>query len=167
MGGGGAGFGPSKSDLDRLEKIARETLQEGDKSSKKNVFISFAMEDIKDVNLIRAQAKNEDSELEFNDWSLREPFDSRRAEYVKRGIRERIERCSVTMVYITKNSAGSKWVDWEIKESINLGKGIIAVYKGESPPRSLPASIKEHAIPLVRWSHKGIAAAIDNAAKNR
>jgi len=25
-------------------------------------------------------------------------------------------------------------VDWEIRESIALGKGVIAMYKGDSPP---------------------------------
>jgi len=41
------------------------------------------------VNLLRGQARNENSDLEFSDWSLSEPFDSKNAEYIKRGIRER------------------------------------------------------------------------------
>jgi len=54
------------------------------------VFLSFAHEDINEVNLLRGQAKDEGSAIEFNDWSVREPFDSRRADYIKQKIGERI-----------------------------------------------------------------------------
>jgi len=45
--------------------------------TKRNVFISFVAEDLNEVNLLRGQARNENSDLEFSDWSLSEPFDSR------------------------------------------------------------------------------------------
>ncbi len=165
--GGGRGRGPSKEDLSRLEELARKTLREGAEPSKYNVFISFVNEDINDVNLLRGQAKNESSDIEFNDWSLREPFDSKRAEYIKRGIKDRIERSSVTLVYVSEHTADSKWVDWEIRESVRMGKGVIAVHKGESPPQKLPNVIKELKIPIIPWTQKGIATAIEKASKNR
>ena len=162
--GGSGGRGPSRRDLSRLEKIARDTLRSAE-TGKRNVFISFVHEDINEVNLLRCQAKDENSKLEFNDWSLREPFDSKRAEYIKRGIRERINQSSVTMVYISEQTASSKWVNWEIQESIRLGKGVIAVHKGDSQPKSLPSAIREHNVPVISWTHKGIAEAIERAAK--
>ena len=55
----------------------------------------------RDVDFLRGQAKNKQSDLEFNDWSLREPFNSKRAEYIKQGIRDRIKKSSVTIVYIS------------------------------------------------------------------
>lgn len=163
--GGGGGRGPSKEDLSRLEELARRTLREGAEPSKCNVFISFVSEDINDVNLLRGQAKNESSDIEFNDWSLREPFDSKRAEYIKRGIKDRIERSSVTLVYIAEHTADSKWVDWEIRESVHMGKGVIAVHKGESPPQKVPNAIKELKVPIIPWTQKGMAAAIEKASK--
>lgn len=167
MGGGGGGRGPSKEDLSRLEELARKTLREGEEPSKCNVFISFVGEDINDVNLLRGQAKNESSDIEFNDWSLREPFDSKRAEYIKRGIRDRIERSSVTLVYISEHTADSKWVDWEIRESVRMGKGVIAVHKGTSPPQMIPKAVTELNIPVIQWTQKGMAAAIEKAGKKR
>jgi MTH538 TIR-like domain (DUF1863) len=168
MGGGGGG-GPSKRDLDRLEEIARTSLREAAGAERKNVFISFAYEDYNDVNLLRGQAKNENAALEFNDWSLREPFDSSRADYIKSGIRERIEKSSVTLVYLSRQTAKSKWVDWEIRESIKLGKGILAVYKGDSPPKVLPSAMAEFGryVTLTPWTHQGISAAIEKASKKR
>ena len=165
--GGGGGRGPSKEDLSRLEELARKTLREGAEPSKCNVFISFVSEDINDVNLLRGQAKKESSDIEFNDWSLREPFDSKRAEYIKRGIKDRIERSSVILVYVSEHTAGSKWVDWEIRESVRTGKGVIAVHKGESPPQKVPSALKELKIPIIPWTQKGMAAAIEKASKKR
>lgn len=168
MGGGvGGGRGPSKEDLSRLEELARKSLREGAEPSKCNVFISFVSEDINDVNLLRGQAKNESSDIEFNDWSLREPFDSKRAEYIKKGIKDRIEQSSVTLVYISEHTAGSKWVDWEIRESARMGKGVIAVHKGESPPQKVPNALKELKIPVIPWTQTGIANAIEKASKKR
>jgi len=166
-GGGGRGRGPSREDLSRLEELARKTLREGAEPSKCNVFISFLIEDINDVNLLRGQAKNESSDIEFNDWSLREPFDSKRAEYIKRGIRDRIERSSVTLVYVSEHTADSNWVDWEIRESVRMGKSVIAVHKGASLPQKVPNAITELKIPIIRWTQKGIAAAIEKASKKQ
>lgn len=168
MGGrGGGGRGPKKGDLKHLEEVARQALRQGESSTKRNVFISFATEDMDEVNLLRAQAKNENSDLEFNDWSLREPFESKRAEYIKKGIKERIERSSVTLVYISPDTANSNWVNWEINESIKLGKGVIAVHTGDSPPSRVPSAIIEHKIPIIKWTTSGITAAIESAVDNK
>ena len=165
MGGSGGG-GPSRRDLSRLEELARQSLRESANSGKRNVFISFAYEDYDEVNLLRGQAKNENSQLEFNDWSLREPFDSARAEYIKQGVRERIAKSSVTMVYLSRHTAKSRWVDWEIRESLRLGKRVIAVYKGDSPPKVLPSAIAENKnkVRMTPWTHEGIAKAFDESA---
>jgi hypothetical protein len=165
MGGtGGGGRSLRREELRALEQAARESLREAAQPKRRNVFISFVEEDLAEVNLLRGQAKNENSNLEFNDWSLKEPFNSKNAEYIKRGIRERIRQCSVTICYLTENTAKSKWVDWEISESIKLGKGVIAMYKGDAPPRNLPPAIKEFGIKLVPWSQEAITKAIEKVA---
>jgi hypothetical protein len=162
-GSGGGGFGLGPNEVKNLEERVKATLQASAPSEKQNVFISFVEEDLNDVNLLRGQAKNEDSNLEFNDWSLREPFDSENAEYIKRGIRERIRQSSVTLVYVSEHTANSKWVDWEIRETLALGKGVIAVHKGDSPPSRLPEACYEFRIKLVPWKQKEIARAIKSA----
>lgn len=165
MGGGGGGRGLTPEELQRLERVAKESLKQGAEPEKRNVFLSFDSEDLAEVNLLRGQAKNENSDIEFNDWSLKEPFDSKDAEYIKRGIRERIRQSSVTVVYVTNRTAQSRWVDWEIRESIAMGKGVVAMYKGDAPPTSLPPAITEHKIPLVPWNQRELSKAIQRAAK--
>jgi hypothetical protein len=159
-GGGGGGRGLTPDELERLEQAAKESLKDRAETGKRNVFISFASEDLADVNLLRGQAKNENSNIEFNDWSVKEPFDSSNAEYIKRGIRERIRQCSVIIVYISGQTADSKWVDWEIRESIILGKGVIAMYKGERPPSRLPKAVIDNNVSIVPWNQKELTNAI-------
>lgn len=168
MGGsGGGGRGLTYGEEEALERAARESLKRAAEPEKRNVFISFAMENENEVNLLRGQAKKEDSNLEFNDYSIKEPFDSKNAEYIKRGIREKIKQCSVTLVYISNDTANSKWVDWEIRESIKLEKGVVGVYQGDHPPATLPKAMKEFKIDTVAWNQKDISKAIAKAAKRR
>lgn len=150
MGGGGGSTG-SLGDIRRLEEQAKEMLRQG-ATGRRNVFISFAFEDLNEVNLLRGQAKSERSELEFNDRSVHEPYKSERAEYIRQRLAERINQCSVTVVYLTENTPASEWVSWEVRKSIELAKEVVAVHKGERPPSPLPDFIKEFGIRVVPWS---------------
>lgn len=168
MGGGrGSGRGLTPVELRELEKRAKQSMRESGETGKCNVFISFVSEDLSYVNMLRGQAKNENSNIEFNDWSLKEPFDSKQAEYIRRGIRERIRQCSVTVVYLSEKTANSKWVDWEIRESIAMGKGVVAMYKGDVPPSRLPKAVTDNNIPVVPWNQKELAEAIRRQSESR
>lgn len=94
MGGGSGGY-RGVGDVNKLLQEAAERLRD---SGRKNVFISFAYEDSDELNLLRGQAKNENSDIEFNDWSVSSAFDSEQADYIKRKITERIKKSSVTFV---------------------------------------------------------------------
>ena len=122
----------------------------------RHIFISFSHEDLNDVNLLRGQAKNPYSSLQFDDYSVKEPFNSINATYIKSKIKEKIDRCSITMVYLTNQSALSEWVNWEILESIKNGKRIFGVYKGNLPPRYFPRLFQQNKYPIVRWNHDSI-----------
>jgi len=146
MGGNGGGGWSSLGDVRALEEKAKEALQGG----KRNVFISFAIEDEDEVNCLRAQAKNDKSDIEFNDHSVKEPYDSDRAEYIRRKIAERINRTSTIVVYLSKNTAQSKWVKWEVEKSIELGKRVIAVHAGDKPTSKVPGWLD--GLNIVAWS---------------
>lgn len=155
--GGGSGprsIGNIRSFIDKAKQELR------DSEGKRNVFISFAYEDIDEVNLLRAHAKNEKSPIEFNDWSVAEPIDSERAPYIKQKIGERINQSSVTVVYLSPSSAKSAWVAWEIEESLRRGKKVIGVYKGDMKPKAVPNAFKTHGLMAVPWS--SLAQAIES-----
>lgn len=147
MGGSSSGGWSRIGDIKALEEKAKAALQGG----KRNVFISFATEDMNEVNLLRAHSKNENSDIEFNDHSVHDPYNSDRADYIKRKIAERINRSSTTVVYLSKNTEQSQWVQWEVEKSRELGKRVIAVHPGKSyrgkRPSWLPKDVK-----VVSWS---------------
>lgn len=153
MGSAGAKC-PSPGDLKRRRVLARKRNTPA--GADRNVFISFANEDKPQVELLRRQVQKEDSALNFNDWSLRAPFDSARAAYIRKRILERIRQSSVTLVYVSDQTAKSEWVNWEVEESVKLGKKVVGVHRG-ALPRQLPPAIKEHGIRVIAWSLKGIA----------
>lgn len=154
MGGGGGNSSSSLGDTRHLEDRAKEILRSGD-TGRKNVFISFAYEDLNEVNLLRGQAKNETSDIDFNDLSVKEPFDSQRAEYIRQKIRERINQSSVTVVYLSSDTTQSKWVEWEVEKSLELGKRVVATHSGDKLAGAVPRFITDRKIHVVPWSGLG------------
>lgn len=148
MGGGGGSGWNRLGDVRALEEKAKAALREG----KRNVFISFASEDVDEVNLLRAQAKNENNDIEFNDHSVRVPYNSDRAEYIKSKIKDRINRSSMTVVYLSNSTAKSQWVKWEVEKSIELGKKVIATHSGERYDGELPSWLTKSSIKVVPWA---------------
>ncbi|MFC0104509.1 TIR domain-containing protein [Sphingopyxis terrae] len=140
MGGGGGGGWSTLGDIRALEEKARAELNRTE--GKRNVFISFSMDDQREVNLLRAHAKNENSDIEFNDHSVREPYNSERAAYIKERITERIQRSSATVVHLTDAALKSDWVKWEVQKSLELGKKVVAAHPEGAGVSKLPDWLK-------------------------
>lgn len=165
--GGGSGGGLYSSDIKSLEDKVKQRLAEAKEDVSRHVFISFDHEDLDEVNLLRGQAKNENLDLKFDDHSVKEPYDSDNVDYIKRNIREKIDRCSVTIVYLSDKAALSKWVNWEIEESFKRGKGVIGVYKGDRPPDKTPPAFNQNGCKAVKWEHAVLKKSIEDACVNR
>jgi len=131
----------------------------------RNVFLSFVEEDLNLVNLFRGQAKNENNDLEFSDYSVKEPFDSKNADYIRQQIRNLIKKVSVTLCLIGETTYKSRWVDWEIRTSAELGKGLVGVRLHSSPKDIIPLALKDNKAEIVDWDIKKIVQAIERAAK--
>ena len=117
------------------------------------------------VDEFRSRAKDKESDLDFIDFSLAVPFRSENAEYIQRGIRERIKASSVTIVFIGETTHKSDWVDWEIRESIKLGNGVVAVRLKDDSSLKIPKALKEHGIKPLPRDEKKISQAIQEAAE--
>lgn len=165
--GGGSGGGLFSSDIKSLEDKVKQRLAEAIGDVSRHVFISFDHDDLDEVNLLRGQAKNDKLDLQFDDHSLKEPVDSANADYIKRNIREKIDRCSVTVVYLTDKTASSEWVNWEIEESLKRGKGVVGVHKGDMPPAKTPPAFQQNGCKAVKWGHAALMAAIEEASTKR
>lgn len=165
--GGGSGGGLFSSDIKGLEEKVKQRLAEAKEDISRHVFISFAHEDLNEVDLFRGQAKNDKLDLQFDDHSVKEPIDSANADYIKRNIREKIDHCSVTVVYLADKSAASKWVNWEIEESFKRGKGVIGVYKGDTSSAITPPAFQQNGCKAVKWEHTALMKAIEDASAKR
>ena len=158
--GSGSGGSP---DVEKLEQVAREQIKNPEPPQRRRVFTSYRFRDKDQVTLLRGQVKNENSELDFIDMGLKVPFDSENAEYIKAGIKERIRQSSVTLVFVSDTTHESRWVNWEIEESIRQDKGIVVVRKDES--NQLPDALsKSNKVRVVSWNHKEIMGAINEVA---
>lgn len=164
--GGGGGFGFSSVDKEILEEKAKKRISQVTRDKSKSVFISFSHEDIGLVNLLRGQKTSKDVDLKFNDHSVKKAYKSESEEYIRKKIREKIQKCSVTLVYLTENSIKSKWVKWEVEESVKMGKGVVGVYK-DGEALNIPRSIGEKLSTKAKWNHKDIMEAINKASEER
>lgn len=74
------------------------------------IFISFAIEDEKYRDLLKGQAKNENSPFNFTDMSVKEPWD----EKWKTNCRIKIKGCDGVIVLLSKNIKKADGALWEI-----------------------------------------------------
>ena len=133
------------------------------KKEKKRVFLSFASEDLDHVRGLRLLKDNPYFDLEFYDESIKEPIDSRNADYIKRVIGEQISRASVTVCLISETTHQSEWVDWELEKSDEEGKTIIAMAIKGVERAVLPRLIKEKNLTFWSWDPERLAKLINEA----
>jgi MTH538 TIR-like domain (DUF1863) len=122
------------------------------KTRRKRVFTSFQSKDLWAVQALRDIAADEAFDFDIYDESLNRPFNSTDADYIRRGIRDRIWRTSVTVCLLGETTHTSKWVDWELKESLDKGNRIIGMAVPTAPDRLvLPRLFRQMGAPHYRW----------------
>lgn len=109
--------------------------------TKRRAFISFDHDDTDKVNGFLG-LRNIFDNLEFYNHKLDHRINSTDEEYVKRVIRDEfIKPASVTIVLIGNRTAYSKWVKWEIAESLRQNMGRLGIHLKDTNgpvPEGLP-----------------------------
>ena len=126
-----------------------------------HAFLSFREEDIDLVHLFRGQAKNQNSDLEFSDFSVKEPINSERAAYIKSKIKRQIRKSSVVLCLIGSTTHTSPWVEWELETAHDLDKCLIGVRLNSDCQDVVPATLEEADAEIVDWRIGDIMDAID------
>ena len=80
-------------------------------ADKKVIFIAFAIEDVKQRDLLKGQSLNTKSPFEYIDMSVKEPYDKD----WKDRVRTRIKRSDGVIALVSKNSLKSSGQKWEIQ----------------------------------------------------
>lgn len=132
---------------------------ESSPATTKRAFISFHVEDEPQVDLLRHQAKDDRFDLDFVDYSVKEPFD----EKWKTQCTERIRQSSVLIVMIGEDTHEREAVLWEINKAYELGKPVIGVRIYKDKSHTIPEPLVENNARVVNWRMEEIQDAIDKA----
>jgi hypothetical protein len=124
-------------------------------------FLSFVEEDLTYVNLFRAQAKNEYSNLEFDDYSVKEPINSYNSDYIKQQITAKIKYATLTVCLYGPTTHSSPWVNWELNKTLEMGKPIMGVWLyDDGRIQYYPGPLQNW--PRVGWEHNKIMTAMNS-----
>ena len=127
-----------------------------------HAFLSFVVEDKTAVDLFRGQARNKNSRLQFDDYSVTTPFNSSDADYIRQQIAQKIRSASVTICLIGETTHSSSWVAWEIRKSVELGNRLLGVRLHSSQARDrTPAALAEAGATVVDWNIDAIVRFIE------
>jgi hypothetical protein len=126
-------------------------------------FLSFVEEDLNLVNLFRGQAKKQDSDLEFDDYSIKIPFDSNNAEYIGRGITAQIKLSTLCVCLFGPTTYLSGWVNWELNKAIQLAKPLMGVcLYNDGRVKYHPAALEGQ--PRLNWNIPQIVTTMEKLA---
>lgn len=122
----------------------------------KRIFISFAIEDENLRDLLKGQARNQNSPFEFVDMSVKQPWDFK----WKTNCRIRIKGCDGVISIITKNTKNANGQIWEMKCAKEEGIPIIGIHgNNDHSGNSIPDECGY--IKLVDWTWSNISSWID------
>ena len=120
----------------------------------KRVFVAFAIEDEASRNLLRGQALNTDSPIEYTDMSVKEPWSSD----WKERCRVRIKSCNGVIALLSENSLTASGQRWELSCAKEEGIPLIGVYIRTDDISAPPEMSGVRKIP---WTWDGIASFIN------
>jgi MTH538 TIR-like domain (DUF1863) len=136
-------------------------------------FFSFYYEeDVQRASVVRNSGALKEGDVEFIDGSLWEEAKRQSDAAIRRLIDDALGRTTVTAVLIGTNTFGREWVNYEISESMRLGKGLLGVYihnipdfTGKTAPRgSNPVPSRYHTYDWVYDNgYKNLGSWVDEA----
>jgi Thoeris protein ThsB, TIR-like domain len=142
----------------------------------RRVFFSFHYQrDVWRVNQIRNMPNVTGcAAAGFQDGSLWEEAKKKGEATIKAMIRKGLENTSVTVVCVGNQTAGRKYINYEIQQSIDRGNGIVAVQVhhlkdsdgNTDPAGAIPAKIESGGYQAYKYAnHEKLAKWIEDAAK--
>jgi len=124
-------------------------------STKKVVFIAFAIEDARLRDLLKGQSLNTQTPFEYIDMSVKEPYDNNWKEHV----RTRIKRSDGVIALVSQNTLRSSGEIWEINCAKEERERILGLF-AYTNDRTRPSVLEGYRI--IPWTWDGIASFIDS-----
>ena len=130
----------------------------------RKIFIAHHHKDKNQVRGFILLRWNKNVDFTFFDRSLVDPVASDDEDYIKKCIREKMQGTSVTVVLIGEKTYNSRWVRWEVEESIDRNNGLLGIkLKGKSDAK-IPVALKENKIRVIFWNPDIFEETIEEAA---
>lgn len=114
--------------------------------AKPRAFISFQMEDKWARDFLKEHAKNKNNEIEFYDYSVKDPFETK----WKTECRKRIAMTRGTIVLIGRDTWTSKAVEWEIAETLRQDHHIFGIQINSTSTHIIPTGLSSSDV--IRWN---------------
>jgi hypothetical protein len=153
----GGGIRGSRSSIQAVRSNHKALSSYSGANIGKRVFISFHIEDESRVNLLRHQAKDDKFDLEFVDYSVKEPFD----EKWKTQCAERIAQSSVVVCMIGPETYKREAVLWEVNKAYELGKKVIGIRISRDRNDPIPEPLLQNHAKIIYWNLEDIQHEID------
>lgn len=115
-------------------------------ADKKTIFVAFAIEDVKQRDLLKGQSLHTDSPFEYIDMSVKEPYDT---EWKER-VRTRIKRSDGVIALVSEDSLTSSGQKWEIQCAREEKKKVLGIWAYTDDRTNLPG------VNTVVWSWDAI-----------
>ena len=129
---------------------------------RKKVFISYySKSDSHYKNMIVAWANNNKFKLQLDDVSTDVKIKSEDTAYLKKRMKQQIDKADYFIVFVGKNTHKRDWVTWEIEQAKLLNKSIIAV-KEKRTHKSPKALLGSGAIWVYGFTEEKIREALNN-----
>jgi hypothetical protein len=118
--------------------------------AKPRAFISFEMEDKWARDFLVQQAKDGKNDIEFYDYSVKDPFDSK----WKTECAKRIASTKGTIVLIGQTTSKADAVIWEIAETIRQDHYIFGIQINRNQTYPIPTGLPSKNV--IRWNFEQI-----------
>lgn len=122
-----------------------------EKSVRKRIFISFAIEDAIYRDFLVEQARNNSSPFDFTDMSVKKRW--KELEWKKR-CRSKIRRCDGVIALISKNTNQAFGARWEIQCAREEGIPIIGMHIKKNDKGIIPPELKR--VKVIIWSWENL-----------
>lgn len=121
-------------------------------TSKKTIFVAFAIEDERQRDFLKGQSLNTKSPFEYVDMSVKEPY----ATEWKKRVRTRIRRSDGVIALISRSSLSSSGQEWEIECAKEESKKLLGIWAYTDDRTNIKG------IKTVVWTWKAIEDFIDS-----
>lgn len=119
--------------------------------NRKRIFISFAIEDVRYRDFLKAQARNDKSPFDFIDMSVKKPWNN---EEWQAKCKSKIRRCHGVIVLLSSNTYHSSGARWEIKCAKEERIPIIGMHIKKNNKSSVPPEL--YRTKVIEWSWNNI-----------